>query len=194
MALLREQSLILADTSFFCRFAQSMMAVEPMKYLGTRLATTVDVVAELEDHIRSGRHNGLKSIELREPPWYDGEPVALTDDERRRANALAEGWRRLAARKTGVERHERADLGEASTIVAAQTRDCAVILDEGKAKKYAKGKGLTVFTTQDVVVEMVATEMLKPKPGFLVFRHVYANSTQEDFDAAVEVVKATITI
>lgn len=193
MGMIRDHPLLLADTSFFCRFAQSMIAEEPLKYLGSRLATTIDVVAELEDHVRSGRHSGLKSIELRKPPWFDGEPVALNDTERRRANALAEGWRRLAARKSGVERHERADLGEASTIVAAQARGCAVVLDEGKAKKHAQAKGLTVFTTQDVVVEMVVAEVLKPKPGFLVFRHVYSNSTQRDFDAAIEAAKSTPT-
>lgn len=192
MPLVRDQSLVLADTSFFCRFAQSMLASEPLKYLGSSLATTIEVVAELDRHVRSGEHPGLKGLGDRDPPWYDAEPVVLSDAELQTANALAEGWRRLAERRTGVALHHRADLGEASTIVAAQARGCAVILDEGKAKKHAQAKGLTVFTTQDVVIEMVAVDRLKPRPAFLVYQHVYAGSTLQDFESAVEVLRSRI--
>lgn len=192
MALVRDQPSVLADTSFFCRFAQSMLAAEPLRYLGSRLASTIEVIAELDHHVRSGAHPGLTSIQRRNPPWFDGDPVVLTDDELQTANALASGWRRLEARRTGVTRHERADLGEASTIVAAAARGSAVILDEGKAKKHAEARGLTVFTTQDVVVEMVVFGDLKPRPAFPVFQHVYAGSTQQQFDEAVKALKGAV--
>ena len=48
------------------------------------------------------------------------------------------------------------------------------------------------ITTRDVVVEMTAAGVLKPKPGFLFYQRVYGNATQAGFDAALEAMSSAM--
>src|SRR5580693_6075233 len=112
MVLAARQPAVLADTSPFCRFAESGVCELLVEYLTDNLHLTSWVIAELEHRARQPAHAQLRALEGREPPWVATPPVGLTADELRRASALAQGWRSLQERRSGVERDERANLGE----------------------------------------------------------------------------------
>src|SRR5215207_3722928 len=109
-----EQGCILADTSPFCRFAESGICEVLADYLDKRLYLTPQVVAELEHRAKQAAHRALERLQEREPPWTPNPVVLLNDPEVKRADALAHGWRRQQEAATGVTRDERANLGEAS--------------------------------------------------------------------------------
>jgi hypothetical protein len=179
-----EQGVILADTSPFCRFAENGVCEMLADYLGARLHLTVWVVAELEHRATQPAHRQLEALAKREPPWTANPPITLDDAALRRADALAKGWRRRQQEATGIERDQRANLGEATTIVGALSLGCAVLLDEGKPKKFATNKGLLVLTTEDIVAELAAARVLKQTAAFLIYQRVYGND-RAAFDARV---------
>jgi hypothetical protein len=186
MDLAARQPAVLADTSPFCRFAESGICELLVGYLAGRLHLTSWVIGELEHRARQPAHAQLRALQNREPPWVPTPPVKLDPGELRRASVLAEGWRSLQERRSGVARDQRANLGETSTIVAAQRLGWAVILDEGKARTYAERSGLTVFSTQALVVEMAAAGELKERRALLVHRRVYRGSTDAAFAQALQ--------
>jgi hypothetical protein len=192
MDLAIRQAAVLADTSPFCRFAESGVCELLVDYLAGRLHLTSWVIGELEHRARQPAHAQLRALEGRKPPWVANPPVKLAEDELRRASALAEGWRSLQERRSGAQRDERANLGETSTIVAAEKHGWAVVLDEGKARTYAQRRGLTVFSTQDLVVEMAAAGELKEKRALLVYRRVYRDATDAAFEQALGIARATM--
>ncbi|HVA19355.1 MAG TPA: hypothetical protein VMU55_04200 [Solirubrobacteraceae bacterium] len=185
MELAARQAALLADTSPFCRFAECGICELLVDYLGDRLHLTTWVIAELEHRAKQAAHAQLRSLEARNPSWVTNPPVQLTEPELRRADALARGWSKLQARRSGSHRDDRANLGETTTILAAEKHDWAVILDEGRARAYAEKRGLTVLSTQDLVVEMTAVEQLKGRRAFHIYKRVYSNATETGFTRAV---------
>lgn len=188
-AIASQQSLILADTSPFCRFAEQGVCGLLVDYLDTRLHLTTWVIAELDHRATQPEHKQLEELAGREPPWTVNAPVTLDDASVKRADFLAAGWRREQERKSGVERDPRANLGEATTVVAGLARPGAcLLLDDGQPKKFAIAKGISVVTTEDIVVEMTASGDLKHRFGYLLYKRVY-NSSEAQFDAAIQRVK-----
>ena len=120
--------------------------------------------------------------------------MQLGPEDLKRASILAEGWRSLQERRAGHSRDERANLGETTTIVAAEKHGWAVILDEGKARTYAQRRGLTVFSTQDLVVEMAAAGELKDRRALLVYRRVYSDATAAAFEQALQAARAALRV
>ncbi len=192
MALAARQAAVLADTSPFCRFAESGVCELLVDYLAGRLHLTSWVIAELEHRARQPAHAQLRALEGREPPWVSTPPVTLTADELKRASALAEGWRSLQERRSGVARDERANLGETTTIIAAQRNGWAVLLDEGRARTYAERSGLTVLSTQDLVVEMAAGGALTERRAQIVYTRVYNDATAAGFAQALTDARAEL--
>jgi len=185
MELAARQAALLADTSPFYRFAECGICELLADYLGDRLHLTSWVIGELEHRAKKAAHAQLRSLETREPPWVANPPVQLTEQELRRADALAQGWSKLQARRTGSKRDDRANLGETTTILAVVKHGWAVILDEGRARVYAEKRGLTVLSTQDLVVEMTAADQLKGKRAFHIYKRVYGGATETAFRRAV---------
>jgi hypothetical protein len=185
MDLAARQAAVLADTSPFCRFAEGGVCELLVDYLAERLHLTSWVIAELEHRARQPAHAQLRALEGREPPWVVTLPVQLGPEELKRASGLAEGWRSLQERRSGVARDERANLGETTTIVAAQREGWAVILDEGKARTYAQRTGLTVLSTQDLVVEMAAAGALAERRARIVYTRVYSRASTAAFAQAL---------
>lgn len=180
-----QEAAILADTTPFCRFAESGISEVVVDYLHGRLYITPDVEGELDHRARQAEHADLTRIGEREPPYVATPRVTLTDLERQRAAALAEGWRKRQERTTGAVRDARANLGEAATIVAGQRLGYTLLLDEGGARKYAVAKGLTVITTQDIVTEICAAGLIGAKRAYLLYERVYSGATRAAFDAEV---------
>ena len=189
---LATQQPLLADTSPFCRFAESGICEVLVDYLDDRLHLTTWVIAELEHRARLPAHASLRTLEEREPPWVQNPAVALTDAELKRADVLATGWSSLQQRRSGVQRDPRANLGEATTLVAAERNKWGVILDEGKARTYAVGRGLVVLSTQDLVVEMASAGILTEKRALLIYKRVYRDASPEQFDAAVQAARTEV--
>jgi hypothetical protein len=192
MALAIRQAAVLADTSPFCRFAESGVCELLVDYLAGRLHLTSWVIGELEHRARQPAHAQLRTLEGRVPPWVANPPVKLSADELKRASVLAAGWRSLQERRAGAPRDERANLGETSTIVAAEKHGWAVILDEGKARTYAQRRGLVVFGTQDLVVEMAATGALKERRALIAYRRVYRDANAAAFAQALQAARAAL--
>lgn len=192
MVLAARRPAVLADTSPFCRFAESGVCELLVDYLAARLHLTSWVIGELEHRARQPAHAQLRALESREPPWVTTPPVTLGPDELKRASALAEGWRSLQERRSGVARHERANLGETTTIIAAQRNGWAVILDEGKARTYAQRSGLMVLSTQDLVVEMAAAGELAERRALRVYERVYSRAIPEGFTRALAAARAEL--
>jgi hypothetical protein len=192
MDLAIRQAAVLADTSPFCRFAESGVCELLVDYLAGRLHLTSWVIGELEHRARQPAHAQLRALEGREPPWVANPPVKLGPEELKRASVLAEGWRSLQERRTGAPRDERANLGETSTIVAAERHGWAVILDEGKARTYAQRRGLVVFSTQDLVVEMAGAGVLAERRARIAYQRVYREATAAAFAQALKDARAVL--
>jgi hypothetical protein len=192
MDLAAQQAALLADTSPFCRFAESGICELLVDYLADRLHLTSWVIGELEHRARQPAHAQLRALSQRDPPWVTNPAVQLAPEELRRADVLAQGWRSLQERRSGARRDERANLGETTTIVAARRNGWAVILDEGKARTYADRRGLTVYSTQDLVVEMAAAGVLKGRRALRVYERVYSHATQAAFEQAVAGARAAL--
>jgi predicted nucleic acid-binding protein len=186
-----DQAAILADTSPFCRFAESGICEALADYLGPRLCLTSVVVGELEHRAKQATHRQLAELARREPPWTPMPIIGLEDAALQRADALAQGWRRQQERQSGQGRDARANLGEATTIVAAQERGYALILDEGKPKRFAVNKGLTVITTEDLAVELTAAKVVGPGRAFRIYERVYGND-RPAFNSAVSAAQAVL--
>lgn len=187
-----EQGSILADTSPFCRFAENGICEIFVDYLAERLHLTTWVIGELEHRATKPAHRQLQQLSRRDPPWTTNPPVRVEDAALSRADALAKGWLRQQEAASGTTRDERANLGEATTIVGALELGYAVLLDDGKPKKFAVRKGLTVLTTEDVVVELAVASVLARKRAFLIYQRVYGNKNRAAFDACVEAVEAAL--
>jgi hypothetical protein len=192
MDLAARQAAVLADTSPFCRFAESGVCELLVDYLAGRLHLTSWVIGELEHRARQPAHAQLRALEGREPPWVPTPPVGLSESELRRAAALAEGWRTLQERRSGLARDERANLGETTTIIAAERNGWAVLLDEGRARTYAERRGLVVLSTQDLVVEMAAAGELAERRALRVYERVYSRATEGAFNEAVETARVAL--
>jgi hypothetical protein len=192
MDLAIDEAALLADTSTFCRFAESGVCELFVDYLASRLHLTTWVIGELEHRAAQPAHAQLDALAKRRPPWVANPVVRLSEDELKRADALAMGWRMLQERQTGAVRDERANLGEATTIVAAQRTQWAALLDEGKARRYAEGLGLRVFSTQDLVVEIAAAGKLRERRAWRVYERVYSGASAAQFAQDVASIRETI--
>ncbi len=192
MDLAARQAAVLADTSPFCRFAESGVCELLVDYLAGRLHLTSWVIGELEHRARQPAHAQLRALDDRVPPWVANPPVQLGPEELKRASVLAEGWRSLQERRSGVTPDERANLGETTTIIAAKRNGWAAILDEGKARTYAERSGLTVLSTQDLVVEMAAAGVLAERRALRVYERVYSGATEAAFTQALKATRAAM--
>lgn len=52
-----------------------------------------------------------------------------------------------------------------------------MLLDEGRARTYAERSGLTVLSTQDLVVEMAAAGKLAERRALRVYERVYSGAS-----------------
>ena len=59
-------------------------------------------------------------------------------------------------------------------------------MDDGFGKNLAIQRGVQVFTTQDLAVELAATETLGVLFAFGIYRVVYRDATRADFDNRVK--------
>ena len=59
-------------------------------------------------------------------------------------------------------------------------------MDDGWGKNFAINEGVQVFTTQDLAVELAATNALGARFAWGIYRIVYDDATREDFDSRVE--------
>jgi predicted nucleic acid-binding protein len=183
---------IIADTSPFCRFAEAGVCEQFIDFYGQRLYITPQVTAELEHRATRPEHAALQAIARGNPPWVPNACLSLNEEEFRRADVLAEGWRKQHFKKTGHERDKRANLGEATSIVACQRYGGQLILDDGEPKRFAAAKGLSVITTEDVIIEMTAGGVFGATRGFITWGRVYGKSDRAEFEAALEAYRARL--
>jgi hypothetical protein len=188
MTLIRDLVQVLADTGPFCRIAEAGEAHldAAAEYLRPNVRIVEDVRKELRRRSKTPRHARLKRLGILEVP--EGDAITITDRD-----VLDEIDLILARRRTLKPGHEQEDLGEVSTVLAAQALGWPVLMDDGWGKSLAGRRSVPAFTTQDLAVEMAATGHAKPLFAFGIYRIVYRHSTREDFEAAVAAIQARLT-
>lgn len=177
---IKEQHLLLADTGPFCRFADTghrhLQAF--VDYLGPALRITRDVEREIRN-LSKKRYPALQDLEWRKWPGYESV-ITITDP-------------RLLAQIDEIARRERmkknkraawAEKGEFATILVAKQLQAPVLMDDGNGKRFAAGKRVVSFTTEDLCVEMAVAGALTDDEAFDVFHRVY-KSSRTQFDARV---------
>lgn len=77
-----------------------------------------------------------------------------------------------------------------ATALVARSIGVAALMDDGWGKRLAISQGVQVFTTQDLAVELAATETLPSRFAYGLVRIVYADATRKEFDRRVEEFRA----
>jgi hypothetical protein len=140
---------ILLDTGPFCRFCDAGVLDRFASYLDVRAWITQDVANEIH-HRGKGEHSGLRTLQWTEPPFPRNPPIALTGAHFKQAE-------RIHARKRQADDPLFADLGEITTVVAAVARGgSAVMIDDRFGRRLAAQRGLPLYSTADLAVEMTA--------------------------------------
>lgn len=187
MSLIRDCDVILADTGPFCRLAEAGEAHLELaaEYLRANVKIVEDVRKELRRRAEQPKHARLARLDLLEVP--EGEAVTVTDGQ-----VLATITTILTKRRKLKPGHENEDRGEVSTALAADANGWPVLMDDGFGKRLAGQRGVPVYTTEDLAVEMVVTKHMKAIHGHGIYRIVYAGSTRAEFDARVAALVATL--
>lgn len=167
---------ILLDTGPFCRFCEADALKGLAAYLGARAWITQDVANEL--HYRGKReHGGLRMLQWEDPSFPRNEPIVLTGGHAKQA-AL------IHARKQRPGDPPHADLGEITTVVAAVLRGrSAVLIDDRFGRRLAEQRGVPLYSTADLAVEMTATEFIDAALGWRIFRSVFHGERRKFEDA-----------
>lgn len=184
MGLIRDLPHAVADTSLFCRCAETGTLRVLATYLGDSVLIVRDVERELKHRKTKPQHAGLQDLDNMEPPFPAAEALDLSAEQTRNAKIIAEKWAKRAAAQGKPTRDERANYGEIATVFAAEERGLPVLMDEGQGKTFAASKGLTVYTSADLLAEIVAAGKVGEKRGRLTYQRVY-NGTKQQFGAAV---------
>ena len=167
MTRIADLELILGDTGPFCRLAEAGEAHLDVAagYLKAQLQIVMDVHRELRRRATTPAHARLNRLALLGIPEH--EPITITDKFLlERVDTIIEGRRR---RKPG---HADEDRGEVATALVAAAMSVPVLMDDGWGKRLAVSQNVRVFTTQDLAVELAATETLHPRFAFGIYRAV----------------------
>jgi predicted nucleic acid-binding protein len=182
MTPIRERPCLLADTGPFCRFAEgtSQQIHALASYLDGIVYIAQDVSIELHRRAKTKEHASLKQLEWIDPKFPQHEPIPITD---RRVLAQIENI--LDGRRRRNPGHFMEDRGEVATILLAKDRGWPVLMDDGWGRRsFAPAKGVEVFSTEDLCVEMAHAKALSHDDAFEVFAKVYKASRAE-FDKRV---------
>lgn len=184
MGLIRDAPLVLGDTGPFCRFAETDTLEALRAYMGPNLMIVREVEAELRFRADQPEHKSLRPYRDETPPFVEREAIDLDANTSYNVRVIARRWRERDAKAGKPDRGENANIGEIATVLGAEQRALPVLMDDGDGKKLAISKGLTVYSTEDLLAEMVAAKRLGKRVGFLAYQRVYGG-TQAQFDAAV---------
>lgn len=179
------QTLLLADTGPFCRFADA-----GDKHIDALAAYARDHIKIVQDvALELHRLSKLSHPRLKRLDWIDfpeGEPITITD-----ARLLSQIEDICAGRRRRKPGHFMEDRGEIATILVAKQIGCPVIIDENWGREtFAPKKGVTTCTTEDLAVEIAVAGLLTDDEAFDVFRRVF-HRTRTEFDARINTARAT---
>jgi hypothetical protein len=186
--LLKARERLLADTSMFCRFAEHLGEaglVALLDHFESTLCITTDVSRELAGHVK-GQFPRLACLQ-----WVDlvrhftrSEPLALTPSEQAAVIRIAQSWPR--ANPHSVTAHE----GEIATVLLAAREQHPVVIDDRDGQRLARARGVELFTTRDVIAEMVACGRLPEQDGCDAWCQVFKDRrSAADFHRAVDAVQ-----
>jgi predicted nucleic acid-binding protein len=192
VALIRDAPLVIGDTGPFCRFAETDALDALMAYLGDNLIIVREVEAELNFRADQAEHKALQPYRERDPPYVGRDAIDLDSTTREKVRIIARRWRERAIRRRKPDRGENANVGEIATAFAAQERGLPVLMDDGDGKNFAMSKGLTVYTTEDLLAEMVTQRAIGRRRALLIYQRVYGKD-ESAFDAAVAAAQAGAT-
>jgi predicted nucleic acid-binding protein len=182
MTLIGQRPFLLADTGPFCRFAEgtSQQILALASYLAASVHIAQDVSIELHRRAKTPEHASLKQLQWIDPKFPQYDPIAITD-----MRVLAQIENILDGRRRRNPGHFMEDRGEVATILIAKDHGWPVLLDDGWGRRsFAPAKGVEVFSTEDLCVEMAATKALSTDDAFEVFEKVYKTGRAE-FDRRV---------
>jgi hypothetical protein len=175
---------VYADTSLFCRVDETLTWIGLYKlldFLGSSLRIVSEVERELRGHA-AGKFPGLNRMQntplqgefLRVPA------ETLSPAQVRQVIQIALLW--PATPGAGPREH----FGEVATVLVATQHGTPVIIDDGHGQRFARFRGLTVYTTQDVAIAMTRADALTADEGAQLWTAVFAGSGGlEAFQAAL---------
>lgn len=186
--MIRDLEEILIDTGPFCRFAEGKndQLEAFINYLGDRAWIMRDVERELAYRARKPEHAALSR-----PGWdpkFPRHEALLIEDRQtlQQIEDIVENQRRLRqkaidAGATNLKPKDfLSDRGEVATVLMAKKKAWPTLLDDGwAAHTFAPNKGVTVFSTETLCVEMAYDGVLTEAHAFEVFTLVYGNSRAE---------------
>ena len=189
MTLIADHEVVLADTGPFCRLAEAgedHLDVAA-KYLRRNLQVVKDVERELRRRAATSKHARLNRLKLIEVPAR--EAITITD-----GRLLADIEEIIEGRRRHKSSHPDEDRGEVATALVAASLGLPVLMDDGFGKSLAAARGVQVFTTQDLAVELAAMRQLGAKRAYGIYRLVYSGATEAGFRRAVDSLRARIRI
>jgi len=178
-----DQSMLLADTGPFCRFAEAGDdAIDALvSYLGDSIRITQDVSIELQ-RLAKTQFPRLNRFIWKKFPVED--PITITDKR-----LLDQIENIVQGRRRHNPGHFMEDRGEVATILIAKALGCPVLIDDRWGKeRFAIKKGVLTFSTEDLAVEMAVAGALSEDDAFEVFRRVY-NSPRLTFDTRLAAIR-----
>jgi predicted nucleic acid-binding protein len=184
VGLIREAPLVLGDTGPFCRFAEAGAFDALRAYLGDNLIIVREVETELNVRADQPEHKSLQPYRDHDPPYVSRDAIDLDVETRENVRIIARRWRERAVKRGQPDRGENANVGEIATVFGAQQQNLPVLMDDGEGKKFATSKGLTIYTTEDLLAEMVAQGAIGRRRALLIYQRVYGKD-EAAFDAAV---------
>lgn len=184
MGLIRDSPLLIGDTGPFCRFAETGALDSFLTYLGDKLVIVREVEAELNYRSEQPAHKELRPYREREPPYVGSEAIDLDTATQNNVRIIADRWAERDRKKGKPDRGPHANVGEIATVMAAEQRGLSILMDDGDGKKLADAKHLTVYTTEDLLIEMVAEDAIKRRRALHIYERVYGKE-EAAFDAAI---------
>jgi hypothetical protein len=187
---IRDSPVLIGDTGPFCRFAETGALESLLAYLGDNLVIVREVEFELNHRANQPEHKDLQPYRAKEPPYVPREAIDLDGPTKDDIRIIAERWRERDARRGKADRGVHANVGEIATVLAAAQRDLPILIDDGDGKIFAVAKRLTVYTTEDLLAEMVAERAIGRRLGLRIYERVYGKG-EAAFDAAVAACRAS---
>lgn len=189
MGRIRDSPVLVGDTGPFCRFAETGAMESLLAYLGDNLIIVREVEVELNHRANEPEHKDLRPYREHEPPYLPREAIDLDSATKDNVKIIAKRWRERDIKKGKPDRGPNANVGEIATVLAAAQRNLPVLMDDGDGKNLAVARGLTVYTTEDLLAEMVAERAIGRRRGLRIYQRVYGKD-EAAFDAAVAACKA----
>jgi hypothetical protein len=185
-------SVVLADTSLFCRVEETLpwtALVQLLDHFDSRLRIVTDVHRELTRHER-GRFTGLKMMRKAQ---MIGEFLRGPAEHLPPKLAVQVGQIASALPSAQDSTHPEKNYGEVATALLAREIGSVAVIDDGDGQKVAHRRGVVTYTTREVAVELAVAGVLSDDDAATLWAAVFDTKRERHyFDAAVALARGRL--